>query len=97
MLDTKVIDKYIRQYPTLELLFQSGVVGMKLSREVLDIDRWLMHDVYKDLLLAGAVRGLASSNYRATDECLAYLQSRSLQLTKADTNENICKQPHDGG
>lgn len=78
MLDTRIVDKYMNKYPMLEAIFQAGVVSLKLTREVIDVDRWLMNDIYKDLLLAGAVKGLASGAYRATEECLEYIERRNI-------------------
>lgn len=79
MIDTKVVDRYLNKYPTLELILQGGIVSQKMTREILDIDRWLMQDLYKALLLAGAVKGIASGCFRATEEYLAYTERRNIQ------------------
>jgi len=77
MLDTKVVDKYVEKYPELYQLFQGGVVTPKLTRAVIDVDRWLMEKIYADLLLAGAIKGYSSGSFRATDDCLEYLERRN--------------------
>ena len=79
MLDTKTVDKYIEKYPELYQLLHSGVITQKITRTVLDIDRWLMEDLYLKLLLAGAVKGYASGSFKATEECLEYLERRNKQ------------------
>lgn len=68
----KVVDKY----PQLEVALLAGVVSMKMIRELIDVDRWLMQDIYKQLVMAGAVEGTSSSCFKATKECRTYLQER---------------------
>lgn len=80
MLNTRVVDKYLDKYPLLEAILQAGVVSQKLTREVIDVDRWLMNDIYKEMLLAGAIRGIASGSFRATEECLEYIERRNIRL-----------------
>ena len=78
-LDKDVIDKILDQYTTLEVILLGGVVGMKMVREVLDIDRWLMQDIYKKLLLAQAVYGVTTSSFKATPLMVQYIKERRNQ------------------
>lgn len=76
-LDTEIVDKYLRKYPELEIILRAGVVSTKMVREMLDIDRDLMNDIYKDLVRAGAVSGVSSSCFRASSMMLNYLKERA--------------------
>ncbi|OQA51148.1 MAG: hypothetical protein BWY47_00195 [Bacteroidetes bacterium ADurb.Bin302] len=74
MLNTKEVDKFIEKYPQLKQLLRSGSLTPKVTRIILDIDRWLMEELYAQMLLAGAIKGYASGSFRATEECLEYLE-----------------------
>ena len=50
LFDRKKVEKILDRYPQLEIVLSSGMVSKKLCRELLDIDKWLMDDLYKDLL-----------------------------------------------
>lgn len=78
LFDRKKVEKILDRYPQLELVLSSGMVSKKLCRELLDIDKWLMDDLYKDLLLAGAIKGTSSSSFRAKDDTLALIRERRL-------------------
>lgn len=67
-----ILDKY----PKLEIILSSGMVSKKLCRELLDIDKWLMDDIYKELLLAGAIKGTSSSSFRAKEDTLLLIRQR---------------------
>lgn len=75
-LDKQVIDEILNKYPTLEIILLGGVVSMKMVREVIDIDRWLMQDIYKKLLLAQAVYGVTTSSFKATPLMIQYIKER---------------------
>lgn len=76
MLDTAKLDKLLDKYPRLELILRSGVVSLKMARRLLDLDKWLMEDLYADLLEARAVKGVSSGTFRATPMAIAYLEER---------------------
>lgn len=76
MFDEATVCKIVDKYPKLEVALLAGVVSMKMIRELIDVDRWLMQDIYKQLVMAGAVEGTSSSCFRATKECRVYLQER---------------------
>lgn len=76
LFDRKKVEKILDKYPRLEIVLSGGMVSKKLCRELLDIDKWLMDDVYKELLLAGAVKGISSSAFRAKDDTLMLIRER---------------------
>lgn len=72
----EMIEPLLQKYPDLVIALSAGVVSMKMVRELLDIDRYLMNDLYKTLMKAGAVTGVSSSCFRATPSMLEYLRAR---------------------
>ena len=76
LFDRTKVERILNTYPQLEIILASGMVSKKLCREVLDIDKCLMDDIYKDLLLAGAIKGTSSSSFRAKDDTLQLLRER---------------------
>ena len=76
LFDRKKVEKILDRYPQLEIVLSSGMVSKKLCRELLDIDKWLMDELYKDLLLAGAIKGTSSSSFKAKDDTLALIHER---------------------
>lgn len=70
------VERILNNYPQLEIVLLGGMVSKKLCRELLDIDKWLMDDLYKDLLLAGAIKGVSSSMFKAKDDTLALIRAR---------------------
>jgi hypothetical protein len=75
-LDVEKFEKTLDNYPQLEIILLSGVVSIKMCRELLDIDRWLMNDLYKDLVLMQAVVGISSSNFRAKPDAIEVIKQR---------------------
>jgi hypothetical protein len=70
------LENILNKYPALEILLQAGIISNKIVREVLDIDRWLMNDLQKELLLNGIVVGRSSTTFQATQTTLDYLKQR---------------------
>lgn len=83
LFDRKKVEKILDKYPQLEIVLSSGMVSKKLCRELLDIDKWLMDDLYKDLLLAGAIKGTSSSSFKAKDDTLALIRERRAKADNA--------------
>lgn len=75
-LDVEKLNKLLDTYPQLEIILLSGMVSMKMCRELLDIDRWLMNDIYKELILAQAVTGISSSCFRAKQDTILTIKER---------------------
>ena len=78
LFDRVKVEKILNKYPQLEIILSSGMVSKKLCREVLDIDKWLMDEIYKELLLAGAVKGTSSSSFRAKEDTLTLIKERRI-------------------
>ena len=76
LFDKDKVERILNNYPNLEIILSSGMVSKKLCRELLDIDKWLMDDLYKDLLVAGAVKGVSSSMFRAKEDTLTLIKQR---------------------
>ena len=87
-MDRERLERVLERYPLLATLLLAGVLSFKMTRELLDIDRWLMQDVYKELILAEAVVGTSSSCFKATSSCILYLQERRLRDASKD-NESV--------
>lgn len=83
LFDRKKVEKILDRYPQLEIVLSSGMVSKKLCRELLDIDKWLMDELYKDLLLAGAIKGTSSSSFKAKDDTLALIRERRANAANA--------------
>jgi hypothetical protein len=82
------VSKIVDKYPELEVALLAGVVSMKMIRELIDVDRWLMQDIYKQLVMAGAVVGTSSSCFKATKECRIYLQERLVKKGVEKENDS---------
>ena len=76
LFDKKKVEKILDTYPELEIVLMGGMVSKKLCRELIDVDRWLMDDIYKDLLVAGAIKGVSSSMFRAKEDTLTLIRFR---------------------
>lgn len=76
LFDRAKVEKILDKYPNLEIVLSGGMVSKKLCRELLDIDKWLMDDIYKELLLAGAVKGISSSAFRAKEDTITLIRER---------------------
>ncbi len=83
LFDRKKVEKILNRYPQLEIVLSGGMVSKKLCRELLDIDKWLMDELYKDLLLAGAIKGTSSSSFKAKDDTLALIRERRINAENA--------------
>ena len=74
MFDAGKFRKLLIKYPKLAIVLLSGVVSKKLTRTMLDIDKWLVEDLYAALITCGAVRGLTNATFRATKEAENYIK-----------------------
>lgn len=71
-----VIEKWLKLYPKLENFIDAGTISLKMSREILGVDRYFMYDMFKELIEAGAVRASGTNAWRATPELREYLKER---------------------
>lgn len=73
-MDKAVVTKWINRYPDLVKFMDAGTISLKMAREILDVDRWFMYDIFKELLTAGAVTASGNNSWRATPELKAFLK-----------------------
>lgn len=74
--DEEVVLKWFNKYPKLETFIGAGTISLKMAREILDVDRYYMYDMYLELVQAGAVTSSGSNGFRATKPLLAFLRGR---------------------
>ena len=82
-MNKELLEKWLNLYPELATFMGAGTISLKLAREILGVDRYLMYDIFKDLIQAGAVLASGGSTWRATKECREYLSERRM------INENL--------
>lgn len=85
-MDEKIVLKWLERYPDLEKFMDAGTISLKMAREILDVDRYFMYDVFKELLVAGAVTSSGTNSWRATAELKEFLKKRRAEHRNADTN-----------
>lgn len=83
-MDERVVQKWLDRYPDLEKFMDAGTISLKMAREILDVDRYFMYDMFKELLVAGAVTSSGTNSWRATKELKEFLKKRR----EARRNEN---------
>ena len=71
-----VVNKWFDKYPDLEKFIAAGTISLKMAREILDVDRYFMYDMFKELVCAGAVISCGNNAWRATPQLKKYLQER---------------------
>lgn len=85
--DFKKLDEQLDKYPGLDYILLGGVVSSKLCRTILDIDKWLMDDLKKDLLMALCIKGISNSTFRAVPEVIEYIKERLIAPESIDGQE----------
>ena len=83
LFDKEKVIAILDRYPQLDVILSSGMVSKKMCRELLDIDKWLMDDLYKELILAGAVKGSSSSTFKAKEDTIALIHQRRLAASES--------------
>ena len=81
----KVVLKWFEKYPKLETFIGAGTISLKMSREILGVDRYFMYDIFCELVQAGAVTPSGSNGFRATKPLQDLLRERRAQARS--TNE----------
>lgn len=77
-MDRQVVEKWFTKYPKLETFIGAGTISLKMAREILEVDRYFMYDIFKELVVAGAVTPSGSNAFRATKELQELLKERRL-------------------
>ena len=75
-LNEEVVLKWFEKYPKLETFIGAGTISLKMSREILGVDRWFMYDIFCELVSAGAVTPSGANCFRATKALRGLLQER---------------------
>ena len=75
-LNKDVVLKWFEKYPKLETFIGAGTISLKMAREILDVDRYFMYDMFLELVTAGAVTASGGSGFRATKALQALLRER---------------------
>ena len=83
-MDERIVQKWLDKYPDLEKFMDAGTISLKMAREILDVDRYFMYDMFKELLVAGAVTSSGTNSWRATKELKEFLKKKR----EARRNEN---------
>lgn len=86
-MDVKVVEKWLERYPKLANFMDAGTISLKMAREIIDVDRWFMYDIFKELIEARAVTASGSNSWRATKELKDYLKQRREQERSAHAND----------
>ena len=75
-MDIQIVEKWLTKYPKLENFMDAGTISLKMAREILDVDRYFMYDMFKEFITAGAVTASGTNSWRATKELKEYLKER---------------------
>lgn len=75
-MDKAVAEKWLTRYPKLENFIAAGTISLKAAREILEVDRYFMYDIYTELLAGGVVTASGTNAWRATAELKEYLKER---------------------
>lgn len=78
-MDIVVVEKWLNKYPKLENFMDAGTISLKMAREILDVDRYFMYDMFLEFVTAGAVTASGSNSWRATKELKDFLKQRREQ------------------
>lgn len=75
-LNKDIVLKWFEKYPKLETFVGAGTISLKMAREILDVDRYFMYDMFLELVQAGAVTASGGSGFRATKALQTFLRER---------------------
>lgn len=75
----EVVLKWFKRYPQFETFIGAGTISLKMAREILDIDRYFMYDIFCELVQAGAVTPSGCNGFRATKSLQNFLRERRVQ------------------
>lgn len=67
------VREILTKHPNLKIAFRAGLISRRLCRDMLEITKWDMDDLYIDLIRAGAIKVLSSSAFRATEDTMAII------------------------
>lgn len=79
-MDKETVSYVVDKYPKLLNFADSGTVSLKAARTILGIDKWLMYEIFVDLLGAGAVNQAGAASWRATADFRSWLTKRRNEI-----------------
>lgn len=79
-LDKAVVLKWFERYPKFETFIGAGTISLKMAREILNVDRYFMYDIFCELVTAGAVTSSGANGFRATKQLQEFLRERRTQV-----------------
>lgn len=85
-MNVSIVEKWLDRYPDLAKFMDAGTISLKMAREIIDVDRYFMYDIFKELLVAGAVTSSGNNSWRATPELKEYLRQKRAEARKEKTN-----------
>lgn len=88
-MDKAIVDKWLDRYPKLGTFIAAGTISLKMAREILEVDRWFMYNMYLELVQAGAVTACNPNCWRATPELKKYLRKRGILNEVSEESTNI--------
>jgi site-specific DNA-adenine methylase len=74
--DERIVTKRFQEHPKLEIFIGAGTISLRMAREILGVDRYYMYDLFKELVLAGAIVACSGNTFRATTELKDFLKQR---------------------
>lgn len=80
MFNEERFKELVKDKPALIIILGAGVASHKMTREMLDLDKYLMRELYKELMYCGAVEGVSSSCFKATKECRELILAHKEEL-----------------
>lgn len=72
--DEAKVRAILLKHPKLIILFNAGLLSRRLCRCALGITKWEMDDLYDELVIAGAIRILSSSAFKATNATMLLIK-----------------------
>lgn len=75
-MDKAKVEELFQKFPKLADFICAGTISLKAARTILDVDRWLMYDIFTKLLQYGAVFATGPTSWRATNEMKEYQNDR---------------------
>lgn len=88
-LDKEVVLKWFKKYPKLETFVGAGTISLKMAREILDVDRYFMYDIFCELVQAGAVTSSGCNGFRATKPMQAFLRERRAEARSTSEDPTL--------
>lgn len=80
--DEKSVRAILEKHPSLRIAFKAGLISRRLCRNMINVTKGEMDDLYVDLIRFNAIRVLSSSAFRATDDTLNLIAKMDMEDDK---------------